>query len=75
MVESVPVPPPEFVRLSQDDKLAYIERLYDIVDAEGVELTEEQRALLDERLRQHRADPSSARPWSEVRAELLQRWR
>jgi putative addiction module component (TIGR02574 family) len=75
MAESVPAPPPEFVRLSQDDKLAYIERLYDIVDAQGLDLTDEQRALLDERLRQHQADPGSARPWSEVRDELLQRWR
>lgn len=75
MAESVPVPPAEFARLSQDDKLAYIERLYDIVDAQGVELTDEQRALLDERLRQHQTDPGSTRPWHEVRDELLQRWR
>ena len=75
MAESLPTPPPEFARLSQDDKLAYIERLYDMVDEQGVELTDEQRALLDERLRQHRADPTSARPWHEVRDELLQRWR
>ena len=75
MAKSVPVPPAEFARLSQDDQLAYIERLYDIVDAQGVDLTDEQRALLDERLRQHRADPDSARPWNEVRDELLQRWR
>lgn len=71
----MPNPPPEFARLSQDDKLAYIKRLYDIVDAQGVELTNEQRAPLDELLRQRRADPTSARPWHEVRDELLQRWR
>jgi putative addiction module component (TIGR02574 family) len=75
MAESVPVPPAEFAQLSQDGKLAYIERLYDIVDAQGIELTDEQRALLDQRLRQHQADPNAARPWSEVRDELLQRWR
>jgi putative addiction module component (TIGR02574 family) len=33
-------------------------------------ITDEERALIDDRLAQYEADPSSSRPWSEVRAEL-----
>lgn len=75
MAGALPNLPDGFEQLPQDDKLAYIQRLYEVVDAEGIELTDDQRALLDERLQHHHANPSSARPWSEVRGELLERWR
>ena len=41
----------------------------------GVELalTREQAAELDRRLEEHRADPSSALPWEDVRRKLLNR--
>jgi hypothetical protein len=29
--------------------------------------------MLDQRLREHRNDPSAARPWAEVRAAILAR--
>jgi putative addiction module component (TIGR02574 family) len=43
----------------------------DSQSAELVPLTEEEQTLLDARLEEHRADPSAARPWAEVRAEIL----
>ena len=39
-------------------------------DADWATLREEAKAELDRRLAQHRADPSSAVPWSELRATL-----
>lgn len=36
-------------------------------------LTDAERELLDHRLREYEADRSAARPWAEVRAEILER--
>lgn len=36
------------------------------------ELTDEQRAELDQRWSEHLANPESAVPWSKVRAKLLE---
>ena len=66
------VPPPGFENLSSKEKLAYVRWLWaEVVSApDGAALTAGQQAELDRRLHAHRADPSAARPWSEVRAEL-----
>jgi putative addiction module component (TIGR02574 family) len=58
--------------LSPAEKLAYVRRLWAEVLAtpDDVELTEAQRRELQRRLEAHRKDPSAARPWAEVRAEL-----
>lgn len=43
----------------------------DPMGAAQLTLTDADRAMLDERLREHREDPSAARPWAVVRAEIL----
>jgi putative addiction module component (TIGR02574 family) len=50
-----------------------VQELWDRIadDAAELPLTEEQKRLLDERIEAHERDPSAARPWEEVRKEVL----
>lgn len=45
----------------------------DDVAASQVPVTEDERVMLEERLREYRADPESGQSWAEVRAEILKR--
>ena len=56
--------------LSATERLDLIARLWDSLE-EAAPLTEAQKAELDRRLA--KADIATARPWSEVRAELAAR--
>jgi putative addiction module component (TIGR02574 family) len=67
----------ELMQLSYAERLDIAEKLWDSVHPPGsirpgepFVLTEEQKAELDRRLAEHRADPSSAIPWEEVRDRL-----
>ncbi len=44
--------------------------LADRIDSGELEVTDAQRALVRRRLHAHKANPDTARPWSEVRREL-----
>jgi putative addiction module component (TIGR02574 family) len=72
-----PIPPAGFDELSADEKLAYIQALWDHFSghAEEVPVPEWHRDVLAERLAAHRRGESNARPWPEVREELLARLR
>jgi len=71
MAQPVPNPPPGFDALSVEEKIDYIESLWEhVVDQSNVPLPEWQRELLQERLEAYRANPTAGRPWSEVRAEI-----
>jgi putative addiction module component (TIGR02574 family) len=73
--QPVPNPPPGFDALSVDEQIAYVESLWDlIVDHSEIPVPEWHRELIRERLDAYRADPGSARPWSEVRAELQRKY-
>jgi putative addiction module component (TIGR02574 family) len=66
----------EIRKLDVATRLELIEELWDSIadDQDAVAqlpLTDGERAILDERLREHRENPSAARPWAEVRAEIL----
>jgi putative addiction module component (TIGR02574 family) len=66
----------DLLKLDVATRLELIEELWesiasDDVAASQLPLTEGERALLDERLREYRADPESGQPWAEVRAEIL----
>ncbi len=65
----------ELRRLPVADRLQLVEDLWDSIAAEAPDealpLTPELAAELDRRLAEHRADPAAARPWPEVRAEIL----
>ena len=68
----------ELLKLDVAERLELIEELWDSIAADPhggdlVPMTDEERALLDARLQEHRADPGAARPWPEVRADILKR--
>ena len=44
-------------------------------DPERIEIPDEHKRILDERLSAHAANPSAGKPWNEVRDELLAKLR
>jgi putative addiction module component (TIGR02574 family) len=75
MAQPVPNPPPGFEMLSVDEKIEYVESLWDqIVERGDIPIPDWHRELLRERLEAYRADPTAGRPWAEVRAELKQKY-
>jgi putative addiction module component (TIGR02574 family) len=71
VTKPIALPPAGFEELSAEEKLEYLGDLWQHVVASGdPKDTEEQQRMLRERWARHEADPSKARPWSEVRAEL-----
>ena len=69
------VPIEEILNLSIKKRLELIEEIWDSIasNPEAVPLTSAQRRELDRRKREHRSDPSAAKPWSEVRVRLQKR--
>jgi putative addiction module component (TIGR02574 family) len=69
------LPPPGFDELSPDEKLQYIQALWNhfAERPEDVPVPEWHREIIAERLAAHRRGETSARSWSEVRDELLAR--
>lgn len=68
----------DLMKLDIAERLELIEELWDSIASDQsaagqIPLTDDERALLDERLREHRANPDAARPWAEVQAEILNR--
>jgi putative addiction module component (TIGR02574 family) len=66
----------DLLHLSVAERIQLVEDLWDSIAAEpeALELTEAQKEELDRRMAEHKADPSSAIPWEEVRARLRQRF-
>jgi putative addiction module component (TIGR02574 family) len=66
------LPPPGFDELSAEEKLDYIQALWDRFAArpEEVPIPDWQRRILRERLAAHRRGEGETRPWTEVREEL-----
>jgi putative addiction module component (TIGR02574 family) len=66
--------PEDIRRLPVADRLRLIEELWDSLDAEAAEalpLPEWHKAELDKRLDAHESDPAAARPWDEVKSDIL----
>jgi len=59
-------------RLSVAERVRLVQDIWDTLQptADELPLTEEQREMVDQRLEEHRRDPSSAIPWEEVRARM-----
>lgn len=74
MASALPMPPPGFDDLTPDEKVRYVGALWDriVSDQDSLGLSDAQRVLVRERLAAHEADPSAARPWSEVRTQIEQ---
>jgi len=64
----------EYMKLSVSERIQLVEDIWDSIAAEApetVDLSEAQKAELHRRLAAHRADPSSAIPWEQVRSKLF----
>jgi putative addiction module component (TIGR02574 family) len=62
----------EIGRLSVRERVRLVQDIWDSIQptAEELPLTDEQKEIIDERLAEHRRDPSTAVPWEEVRERL-----
>ena len=73
MITAMALPSEAEIReLSPDERIRLIELLWAsfVDDPASLPVTDAQRVELRRRGAEHEADPDSARPWSEVRAEL-----
>ena len=71
------VPPPGFDDLPVEEKIAYVQALWDLIaeHPDDVPVPEWQQAILEERIDEARSSSAVVKPWSEVRAELRARLR
>ncbi len=71
MAGEVPNPPPGFDELTVDEKLDYVQSLWDRIAAkpDTVPVPEWHLELIEQRLHQ----AGAGRPWTEIRDELLAR--
>jgi putative addiction module component (TIGR02574 family) len=69
--------PPEFDAATKEQRIAFVQELWDRIakDPQRLPMPPEHQQLLEERLREYRVNPSSGRPWSEVREHLLAKFR
>ena len=65
----------ELLELPAAERLQLVEAIWDSLAEvpEAVPITDDVKEELDRRLAAYYADPSSARPWSEIREELFGR--
>jgi putative addiction module component (TIGR02574 family) len=77
MSNPLPIPPPGFEGLSIEEKIEYVQSLWDHIasDVDTVQLADWQKQLLDERLNDLEQHPEAAIPWSQVRSGLLHKLR
>jgi putative addiction module component (TIGR02574 family) len=75
MNSALKVPPPGFDDLSVDEKIDYVQALWDRITAnpELVPVPDWHRELLAERLADFEANPEAGRTWEEIEAELSNR--
>jgi putative addiction module component (TIGR02574 family) len=73
MADPLPIPPPGFDDLPIEEKVRYVEALWDRIAAapQEVPVPDWHRQVLRERLAEYRMQPRAGRPWREVRDELL----
>ena len=73
---SMPIPAitTEYLKLSVSERIQLVEDIWDSIAAEAsntAELSQAQMAELHRRVAEHRADPSTAIPWEQVRSKLF----
>lgn len=64
----------EYLKLSVSERIQLVEDIWDSIVAEAsetIELSKAQKDELNRRVAEHRADPSTAVPWEQVRARLF----
>ena len=68
----------ELLKLPVAERLQLIDDLWDSIETDlagGMPLSDAQREELDRRFAEHKADPTSAQGWSDVRAELWAKYK
>ena len=75
MSQALPLPPPGFDALSVEEKLDYVQSLWDHIATRPEELPVPNwhQRIIEERLETHRMDPDAARPWEEARDEIVEK--
>lgn len=65
----------EILEMDVTERIKLAQAIWDSIAEipEAVQLSEEDRAVIDRRLEAYYRDPSAGRPWSEVKAKLLSR--
>jgi len=62
--------PPEILALPVEDRIRLAMSIWDSVAEESTQLSEDERRLLDERLRDHLENPSTGESWEVIRERL-----
>jgi len=77
MARPLPTPPPGFDDMTVEEKLDYVQSLWDRIAAHPheVPVPDWHLRILDERLAAHRSDPGAVRPWEEVEEDLARKLR
>lgn len=72
MPNQVPLPPPGFDALSVEEKLDYLQSLWDRIAAspESIPVPDWHRDILDERLKDLEVNPEAGDSWDVVRERL-----
>ena len=65
--------PPEFGRAPSEERIAFVQDLWDQIaqEPDKVQLPEQHKRILANRLAVYRTNPHDGKPWSEVRDHLL----
>ena len=73
MASPVPMPPPGFDDLSSEEKVSYVQSLWDLISADEskIPVPDWHRSELKHRLREREETDAESRSWDEVRSELL----
>jgi putative addiction module component (TIGR02574 family) len=76
MPNPVPLPPPGFDELSEDEKIDYLQSLWERITATpgAVPVPGWHREILDERLKDLEADPVAGDSWETVQARLREKF-
>jgi putative addiction module component (TIGR02574 family) len=76
MAKPVPLPPPGFDDLSVDEKIDYLQSLWDRIAAtpETVAVPDWHREIIDERLKDVEADPGAGDSWEVVHDRLRKKF-
>ncbi len=77
MGQTSPQIPPEFENLSQEERISYVQNLWDYIAhaAEDLPVPDEHKRILDERLDEMEKNPDAGLPWEQVRKDLLAKLR
>ena len=77
MPEAVPNPPPGFDELPVEEKIDYVQSLWQRIAAtpQQVPVPNWHLRVLDERLEAYRTEPEQGKTWEQVREEVLGRLR